>query len=369
MPRSIPPFRYYFPDAEIDWLTSRFAEVLRNREFLTLGRYVEEFEAAFASYTGTRHAVAVSSGTAALEVILRHLGVEGREVIVPTNTFAATPFAVLHAGGRPVFTDCLDDLTVDPEDVERRIGPDTAAIMTVHIGGRISSATRDLELLARDRSLPLVEDAAHAHGSRLGGRHAGTFGCAAAFSFFTTKLMTTGEGGMIVTDDDHLRDRARLLRDQAKDSGRNLHRQVGNNWRMSEFQALLGLSQLRTLDTTLARRKEIVDHYQQLLAGEERLRPIPDPEDLLHNSYKYVLFVERGEPRVIERRLKELGVRLGGAVYERPCHLQPVFSDFSDGPLPRAERLCPSHICPPIYHEMDEAGVDYVVESLVRELS
>src|SRR5712692_377465 len=136
--RSIPPQRYDFSRQDIDWIVERTRELLETRAFLTLGRYGEEFERAFAARVGVPHAVAVNSGTAALEIILRALGVSGKEVIVPTNTFAATAFAVLHAGGTPVFADCGDDLAVDPEDVERRVTAKTKAVITVHIGGFVS---------------------------------------------------------------------------------------------------------------------------------------------------------------------------------------------------------------------------------------
>ena len=141
---TVPAFKYSFPNHEIDTVVAEFKEMLRSGDFLTSARHTSSFEEAFARLAGTNHAVAVSSGTAALEIILRWVGVEGREVIVPTNTFAATPFAVIHAGGHPVFADCLDDLTIDPEDVARRVTTRTAAVITVHVGGLVSPHTEDL---------------------------------------------------------------------------------------------------------------------------------------------------------------------------------------------------------------------------------
>ena len=193
---------YDFSDEDIEQITAEIRTLLAARAYLTLGRHVERFESAFAEYHGARYAVATSSGTAALEIILRHVGVAGGEVVMPTNTFGATAFAALAAGGRPVFADIGADLTLDPESAAAQVTPRTRAVVTVHVGGLVSPATTELAALCRSKGIALVEDAAHAHGSSLGGRFAGTLGVAGAFSFFTTKVMTTGEGGMVLTNDD-----------------------------------------------------------------------------------------------------------------------------------------------------------------------
>jgi perosamine synthetase len=369
----IPAQRYDFSEDDIRFVVERLAELLRSRSFLTLGAYGEEFERRFAAYSGVRHAIAVASGTAALEIILRAIGVEGGEVIVPTNTFAATAFAVVHAGGRPVFADCADDLGSDPADVERHVGAATRAVVVVHIGGLISPRVTALRSLCQERGVPLVEDAAHAHGSRLHGEQPGSFGIAAAYSFFSTKVLTTAEGGMVVTDDDGVAATARLLRDQAKEAGQNLHRQVGHNWRMSELHALLGLAQLARLDELLAARRRVAAVYDAILAGSgDRLRPLPVPAGAAPNYYKYVLFVGDGAPapRELARQLDaEHGVRLGGAVYDVPLHEQPVFAPFARGGLPRAERLCPRHLCPPIYPSLRDEEAVHVAECLLKATS
>lgn len=363
--RSIAPQRYDFFPEDIAWIVERIREVLETRAYLTLGRYGEEFERKFAERVGVAHAVAVSSGTAALEIILRALRVQGCEVVVPTNTFAATAFAVIHAGAVPVFADSAEDLAVDPEDVERRIGPKCKAVVTVDIGGHVSPGVFALRKLCERKGLYLVEDAAHAHGSGIAGQQAGTLGCAGAFSFFSTKVMTTGEGGMIVTADATLGEKARLLRDQAKVSGANYHDELGYNWRMTEFQAILGLAQLRRLEEFVSRRTEIARIYDagwENLGEARRLLPAPASRP---NYYKYVLFLKTKAPHQIGRQLKErFGIHLGGAVYDTPCHLQPVFREFARGGLPRAEELSRRHICPPIYPSLTDEEAQYVVEAL-----
>lgn len=367
-PRSIPPQRYDFSADDIDWVLERSRELLASRAFLTLGRYGEEFERKFAELVGVPYAVAVNSGTAALEIIFRALGIEGHEVVVPTNTFAATAFAVLHAGGKPVFADCGDDLLVDPEDVERRLTPRTRAVVLVHIGGLISPRALEVRDLCARKGVHLVEDAAHAHGSRINDRSAGSLGIAGAFSFFSTKVMTTGEGGMIVTGDRTIAQKACLLRDQAKVAGGNYHEELGYNWRMTEFQAILGLAQLRRLNEFIERRTRIARIYDAGWSKEQKVRPLSVFQGSQPNYYKYVLFVSGRTPAEIGKQLKEKhGVRLGGAVYDVPCHEQPVFRNFAQGCLPRAEDLCRRHICPPIYPSLTDEEAQHVVMS-IREV-
>lgn len=369
--RDIPAQRYDFSEAEIATVLGRFERLLRSRSFLTLGDYVEQFESNFARVFGAPHAVAVASGTSALEAILRAVDVEDAEVVVPTNTFAATAFAVLHAGGRPVFADCGEDLCLDPADVERRLTDRTKAVVVVHVGGLVSPAVPALQELCRERGIALVEDAAQAHGSRLEGRHAGSFGVAAAFSFFTTKVMTTGEGGMVVTGREQIAERIRVLRDQGKVGGRNVHEVVGHNWRMTELQAILGLAQLDRVEGFVLERRRIAALYDEVLAGSDSaLRPLTVPPGSEPNYYKYIVFVEGVDVPAVSKRLRdEFGVRLGGFVYEVPCHMQPVFAELSGGPLPRAERLSRRHLCPPIYPSLGDDDARYVGSALRQVVS
>src|ERR1700680_3619026 len=182
--RTVPAARIQFLPEDRAWIAARIEEVLESGQ-LTLGKYGAELESRFAALCGTRHAIAVSSGTSALEIILRSLGVAGRDVLVPTNTFFATAAAVVHAGGRPVLVDMdPDTFGLRPEDVERALTANTAGVVAVHIGGLVSPRIGELQELARRRGLWLVEDAAHAHGSSHGGVAAGAFGIAASVSFY-----------------------------------------------------------------------------------------------------------------------------------------------------------------------------------------
>ena len=367
----VPPARVCFPAEDRAEILARIDEALTSGQ-LTLGAIGRELEAAFAKRHGARHAVAVSSGTSALEIILRAIGVEGREVIVPANTFFATAAAAAHAGARVVFVDC-DPATMafDLDDVASRIGPETAAVIAVHIGGLISPAMPALVELCRDRGVEVVEDAAHAHGCALGGRHAGTFGRAGSFSFYPTKVMAGGEGGMIVTDDEAIVEAAQTFRDQGKGSFlANFHTRLGANWRMSEPHAAIVLSQLGRLDEFIAARQSLAKRYDAAL-DDLGLRPLHIPADAQCNYYKYVAFLPDGVDRArLKQTLRErFDVGLSGEVYDTPLHRQPVFEPFADRPLPGAEHIGDRHICLPLYPTLSEADADYVVESLAAALS
>jgi len=366
--QNIPPCKYYFPSEKIDWALEKYKEILKTGAFLTNGKYCEEFEEKYAKYNGSKYAVSTSNGTSALEAMFSAIGVNGFDVIVPTNTFAATAFAVVKAGGRPVFADCTHDLTVDPQDVKNKITEKTKAVVTVHIGGLISPHTYDLIEICKKKGVTLVEDAAHAHGSELDKKKAGTFGAAGGFSFFSTKVMTTGEGGMMVTDNEEIYEKARLLRDQSKAGGREYHEMIGSNWRMTEFQALLGLIQLELLDKFIEERNRIARIFSKGLENVSTLKPLEIPKNVRHNFYKYVIFAPRGFDReALRQKLRnEYGVRLSGCVYELPCHLQPIFKELKTGNLPVAEDLCTRHICPPIYTTMTDDEAVYVADSIRR---
>jgi dTDP-4-amino-4,6-dideoxygalactose transaminase len=366
----VPPARVSFPAEDRAEILARIDQSLTTGQ-LTLGPIGRELEVAFAKRHSTEHAVAVSSGTSALEIILRALDVEGREVIVPANTFFATAAAAVHAGARVVFVDCdPETMAFDLADVEAHLSPATAAVVAVHIGGLISPALPALAALCAGRGVHLVEDAAHAHGSALGGRSAGTFGVAGAFSFYPTKVMAGGEGGMIVTDDEALVEAAHTYRDQGKGSFlANFHTRLGANWRMSEPHAAIVQSQLGRLDEFIAARQAIAKRYDAAV-DDLGLRPLHIPADAHCNYYKYIAYLPDGIDRAtLKQQMREqFDIGLSGEVYDTPLHMQPVFATFADRPLPGAEFIGARHICLPLYPSLSENDADYVVESLSTAL-
>ncbi|MEK7102471.1 MAG: DegT/DnrJ/EryC1/StrS family aminotransferase, partial [Patescibacteria group bacterium] len=326
IPSFIPPTKVFFPKEDIVAIQEGVAQILESGR-LTLGEYTKAFEEDFARLVGTEHAIAVNSGTSAVEMVLRGLRIgAGDSVIVPTNTFFATAAAVIHAGATPIFVDCDETLSLDVDGVRAALRPDTKAVIVVHIGGFITPRMHELVELCRERGVLLIEDAAHAQGSSFAGRPAGAFGHAATFSFYPTKVMTSGEGGMIVTNDTELAERCRTFRDQGKkDFSSNIHIELGYNWRLSEISALVGPPQLTRLQEFIAARRAGARVYDELLPAISGVRPLREAPGMYSNYYKYVAFLDEDIDRSALKKLmkEQYGVGLAGEVYEIPLHKQP----------------------------------------------
>jgi perosamine synthetase len=379
----VPPARPTFPVDDRAAIAKLVEESLATGS-LTLGLNTERLEEAFAARHQIAHAVATSSGTAALEIALRALaapggsvgglgGLGGRTVIVPVNTFFATAAAVIHAGGVPRFAD-VDPatFTLSPATVEAVLDETCAGIVIVHIGGFVSPDTAALADLCRARGLFLLEDAAHAHGASFAGRPAGSIGDAGAFSFYPTKVITSGEGGIVTTADEALRDEARIYRDQGKAGflGGG-HVRLGYAWRMSELHAAVGLTQLARLDEFIAVRRRVARLYDEALGAIPGITPVLAPEGSEPNYYKYLAILDDGIDRgAVKKRLREeYAVGLSGEVYAAPLHRQPIFADVPAGPLPVAEDLCARHVCLPIHNDMADAEAEQVLDGLGAVLS
>ncbi len=359
----IPPLKVEFSKADRDEILQRIDRCLATGQ-VAQGENVREFEEAFARYVGAKYAVAVSSGGAAIEVAMRLLDVRDREVLVPTNTFAATATGVLLAGGRVHFVDIdADTFSVSLAALQAAATPQTVGAIVVHIGGIITPEIEGIQKWCDQSGLWLFEDAAHAHGSRLNGKMAGRFGRAAAYSFFATKVMTSGEGGMLVTDDEVLAQRARGLRDYGKpDPWVSFHTEIGSNWRMPEFCAIVGLVHLRRLDEFIAWREKIARCYTVWLCDLPGVTPVLSAGR--SSWYKYIVLLPSGVNRLnFKATMKARGVSLSGGVYDVPLHRQPVFSG-AEGEFPMADDLCERHICLPLYYGMTEEEAGYVVAAL-----
>ena len=371
---NIPAARIYFPEEDRKEILKQIDGILESGQ-LTLGKYGKEFEQRFAEYVGTEYAVAVNSGTSALEIILRASDIEGSSVIVPTNTFFATPASVIHAGGKAIFADITDNLCLDPKSLQQNIRKDTKVVFIVHIGGLVPPEIVEIQQICQEHGLILIEDAAHAQGSTLDGKKAGSFSVAAAFSFYPTKVMTSGEGGMITTDDENIYQRALVFRDQGKAGFLgNVHTEMGYNWRMSEIHAVIGSSQFARLEEFIVERRKVAQFYDKELEKIAKVTQLKIPTEVKSNYYKYVAMLKDGIDRVaLKKELREkYGVSLSGEVYELPCHLQPIFKalyGFKGGELPVAEDLCKRQVCLPVFAGMTEEQAGYVVQSLKEVLA
>jgi len=360
----IPPLKIQFSKADRKEILRRIDEAL-DKGFVVMGKNVEEFEREFAKYCGTKYAVAVSSGSSALEISMRILDVKNKEVLIPTNTFFSTATAVLLAGGKVKLVDVnLESFSLDLKNLKKRMTKNTTGIIIVHIGGIISPEIEEIRRWCHKQGLWLIEDAAHAHGSEINKKKAGKFGLGGCYSFFSTKVITSGEGGMVVTDKEDLAQKIKHLRNHGKpEPWVSYHTDLGSNWRMSEFSAAVGLVHLKNLDKFIAWRKKTANLYTKLLEEVEEVKPVlPEGES---SWYKYIVLIKRGIRRdKLKSLLKERGISLSGEVYEIPLHLQPVFKGILKGKFPVAEDICNRHICLPLYYGMTDEEAIYVVENL-----
>jgi dTDP-4-amino-4,6-dideoxygalactose transaminase len=356
-----------FDESSLKAILKDIETTLRNG-VLTDGPSVKSFEREFANYIGAKYAIAVNSGTSALEITLRYHQLKGREVIVPTNTFVATPNSVIFAGGRPVFADIRDDtLCIDTEDAKEKISARTAGVIVVHIAGLVCPQMRELRELCEDYDLFLIEDAAHAHGAMFDGKKAGSLGDAGCFSFYPTKVMTTGEGGMITTDDGGLAEKALCMRTHGQDL-RRMMVMLGHNWRMGEVAAIIGRHQLSNLEAFVRRRNEIARMYERLLADIEEISLFETPANIRHSYYKYPLKVKEDvDVEKLALSLKsEHGIETGN-IYYPPCHLHPFYREnfgTNKGDLPVSENVLERVMCLPMHAALAAEDVEYVSDAL-----
>jgi dTDP-4-amino-4,6-dideoxygalactose transaminase len=359
----------YFPAEDIEQIKSDVDAILKSG-MLTMGEYTRRFEREFAKLCGVKHTIAVNSGTSALEIALRSIGLKNDEVIVPTNTFTATAAAAVFAGGKPVLTDISPEtLCLNAENLQKHVTRKTKVVIVVHIGGLACPDIDRIRKICDDKQISLIEDAAHAQGSMINGVHAGKLGSAGCFSFYPTKVMTTGEGGMITTDDEEIAAHALVFRDQGKEtfySSRIV--KLGYNWRMTEISAAIGLVQLKRLPEMIAKRNRIAEYYDRELDAMKGIRPLKRFSNVVNNYYKYTAFLKTGINRdEFKRRLAEKGVSCGGEVYWPPLHLQPVYEQLlrtKEGDFPVAEDVCRRMVCLPMFSQMTEDEASYVVEKV-----
>ena len=355
-------------------------QVLRSG-WLTTGAGAKRFESEFARYVGAANAIAVSSCTAALHLALAAIRLkEGDEVILPTMTFSSTGQVVLYFKGRPVLVDCeADSFQADPDAIERAVTPRTRAIIAVHFAG--SPARMDALLdIARRHKLTLIEDAAHALPTRYKGRMIGAIGDITCFSFYATKTLTTGEGGMVTTEDLEIANRVRMLslhgiskdayaRYTAAGTWRYEILDLGYKYNMTDMQAALGLSQLAKCDLMRAKREHIANRYTEALSSldaYETPRAFPDTQ---HAWHLYAIKVKPGvlilsRDRIIEE-LKQRGI--GTSVHFIPLHTHPYYQQnlgYRTGQFPNAERHFEAAISLPLFPGMTTEDTDRVIEAL-----
>ncbi len=346
---------------------------------LAQGPRVAAFEQAFAAYVGTKHAVAVANGTAALHVALlahdigasetraeRPRSGDGTdEVIVPAFSFAATANTVLLVGARPVFVDVRDDdFNIDVGAIEAAITPRTRAIVAVHLYGQMCDIDAVAAICAR-RGLVLIEDAAQAVGASVGAIQAGSTG-AGCFSFYATKNLTTGEGGMITTNDDTVAERARVLRSQGEPT-RYVTEELGYNYRMSEVAAALGHAQLQKLDARNDLRRANAARLNELLASNEKIVTPRELPERRHVWHQYTIRVPAGREsrNRLQASLGERGIE-SATFYPAPIHRQPLYKrlGYGDAEMPVADRLASEVLSLPVHPALSPADVEAIAAAV-----
>ena len=343
---------------------------------LSLGPKLPEFEDAFAKYIGLKRAVAVNSGTSGLFLCMPALGIgEGDEVITTPFTFIASATPVMMAGATPVFVD-IDpvSLNIDAEKIEPKITDRTKAILPVEVFGSPAGMDKVCEI-ARKHNLMVIEDSCEALGSALNGKKVGTFGTMSVFAFYPNKQITTGEGGMILTDDDDLADMCVSLRNQgrAKDSAWLNHERLGYNFRLSDINCALGIVQLSRIDEIKAKRKQVAKWYGQMLADDDRLIVPVEPDDCDMSWFVFVVrlteqFTRRQRDGILET-MRERKIQVSN--YFSPVHLQPFMVEqfgFKKGDFPVAESVSDRTIALPFYNNLTKDEVAIVCKKLKEVL-
>ena len=353
-------------------------DVLRS-DWITQGFKVDEFENKVAEYCGVKYAVAVSSGTAALHTACTVAGiVQGDEVITTPITFAATAHAVVYCGGKPVFADIkVDTLNIDPEEIIKKITPRTKVIIPVDFAGHPADY-KAITAIARDKKLIVIADAAHSLGAEYLGKKIGGFADMTILSFHPVKLITTGEGGMLLTDNEELYEKLKIFRhhgivknEPEKGSWYYSVRELGYNLRITDFQCALGISQLRKLDSFVHRRREIATRYNEVFGKMEEIIIPTEKEDVRAAYHIYVIQLRLEKLRVDRKKIFEalIAENIGLNVHYIPLHLHPFYQDrfgYKQGDYPNAERYYERAITLPLFPKMNNEDVRDVIDAVEK---
>jgi perosamine synthetase len=368
----------YFPEKEIDWLLKEFKNILQGNAPLSMGPRVKEFESIFASFIGAEYAVGTNSCSAALEIALRSIGIQyGDEVIIPVETYIATGSAVVNEGAKPVFCD-IDPKTfcLNLNELKKQVTKNTKAVILVHMAGMISPDALKIKAFCQQENIILIEDAAHAIGASIDGINAGNIGDISCFSFYPTKIMTTAEGGMLLCSDEELYEKANSLRNRGRDMSAQseIYSRLGTNNRMTEFAALLGISQFKCLNDFLRKRREIANVYNNAIQASSinhLAQPIIVPKEIEHAYWRYSLTLDPSIDReLIKKELDKDNIASDWAYYPA-LHLQPYFINNHKtyvGQCPIAEDTLERNFCLPVNTTMTKKDAVFVATQFIKAL-
>jgi dTDP-4-amino-4,6-dideoxygalactose transaminase len=337
---------------------------------LGAGPTVTEFEESFAQYAKTKHAVAMNSGTAALHSSLTAAGIgHGDEVILPSFTFVATAEVVVMTGAKPVFVDVNPDTyTISPTAIEKALTKKTKAVMPVDLYG-LPADMKPIREVANKHGLKIIEDSAQAHGATYCGKPVGTFADVACWSFYGSKNMTTGEGGMLTTNDDDIAETTRSMRSHGEKE-KYMSLLLGHNYHMPEIQAAIGCVQLKKLPRFVARRRENAARLTKKLGKTKKLQPPTEPKGFRSSYYLYTVRLKNANRKKRDRLVDELRQKEIGAFvcYVNPIHLMPYYRKFGKCKLPATEKASEQVLSLPVHPGVTTEQIDYIAETLLRLL-
>ena len=373
----------FFPEDDKVEILEAWKGILDSGMFIQ-GKYVEEFEKLFAEYCGTKHAIATNSGATSLEVMLRATGYTNRKILVPTQTFVASVSAIVRSDNTPVIVD-VDPTThlLTLDLIKDNVDNDTLGVMLVHMAGMLPPDYKEIKEYCDKNNLLLFEDASHAIGAYIDSTRAGNLGTAAAFSLFATKIITSGEGGIITTNDDELAKQCRILRNHGSirrpaiepglDYGVSCTI-ASSNYRMTETAAVVGITQIKRVDEFVDKRNEIADTYKRILNGN--ILEVPNiPDNMRMTWWQYLVALPKGttgsmRTEFLKRLLDEYDIPTANA-YWPACHDQPAFASYlqlrhviGKNMYPVADDLLYRHFSLPMYVEMDIEQAEYVANSV-----
>ena len=366
--RVIPLARPHFPERLRDSIAADIKTILASGQ-LMMGPWAQNLEQRFASLTNRQHGVSVNSCTTALHIALSFADVKDNDVLVPAGSFITDVSVIEFAGGRPILVDInRETLALDVEDLKRKVTANTRALIWVHLTGIIARDHQAILDFASVHDLFVIEDAAHAHGAMVDGRPAGSFGDASAFSFFPTRILTSGTGGMLTTDNAALAYYARELRVFGKQEGTGEIVHYGNDWFLDEIRACVAYHQASDLESQVTHRQMIAGRYQQRLANQPGLHLLDVPEGNAPAWYQFAVFLDANIDRqdLIKTLRATHGIEAKG-IY-KPIHHEQIFRPLDDGTLRSTEEVLQRSLCLPMHAGLSEADADFTVNALIAEI-
>ena len=342
--------------------------ILRSKQ-LSSGKYIKKFEEKFSSLVDAKYSVSVNSGGTGLEIALEALNIKGKDVLVPCQTFIATPNAIIRAGGRPVFCD-IEKKTgcIDPGDILKKITKKTIGIIFVPMFGVLPESIISIKKICKNHKFFLLEDAAHAHGASIYNLKSGNIGDVSVFSFYATKIITTGEGGMITTNNKKIYQRCLKSRNHGRNLNNNLFESHGNNFRLSEIQAAIGIHQISNLKKSIIHRNKLAKIYNQKLSNKKYFELLQFSKNSKNSFWRYPVYLNNKINRKkLQKNLdKKFNIRITW-MYQPLCHLQPVFRNIKKIKLPVAENMIKILINLPTHPNISTNDAKKICKYLIAE--